>query len=97
MALLAGVLFGLAVAEAAITAGRSSDWPLVGVAAVAAFLGFTWAGWIEAGREFGPVPTLRWVGALCALASAGWWVRMLGSRALRSPFAEEPEAASPSE
>src|SRR5687768_1865861 len=97
MALLAGVLFGLAVAEAAITAGRSSDWPRVAVSAAAAFAGFTWAAWIEAGRAFGPVPALRWVGAVCALASAGGWVRMLGSRALRSPFAEEPEAATPSD
>lgn len=94
MALLAGVLFGLAVAEAAITAGKSSDWPLVATAAGAAFAGFGWAAWIEAGRDFGPVPALRFVGALCALASAGWWVRTLGSRAVRSLFADEPEAAT---
>ena len=91
MALVAGLLFGLAVAEAAITAGKSSDWLLVGVTAAAAFAGLTWAAWIEAGRDFGPVATMRWVGSLLALASAGWWVRSLGSRAVRSPSDAAPQ------
>jgi hypothetical protein len=97
MAVLAGLLFGLAVAEVAITVGRSSDWPLVGVTAAAAAVGFTWAAWIEAGRAFGPISAVRWVGSLAALASAGFWVRSLGSRAVRSPYDEEPLGAEPTE
>lgn len=93
MALLAGVLFGLAVAEAAITVGKSNEWILVGVTAVSAFLGLTWAAYIDAGESLGRVAGLRWLGSLLALASAGWWVRALGSRAIRSPFAAEPEEA----
>lgn len=91
MALLAGVLFGLAVAEAAITVGKSSDWPLVGVTAVAAFVGMTWAASIDAGDSLGRVAGVRWVASVLALLSAGWWVRSLGSRAIRSPFAAEPQ------
>ncbi|MBA2607519.1 MAG: hypothetical protein H0U92_01105 [Actinobacteria bacterium] len=88
-ALVAGVLFGLVVAEGTITVGKSSDWFVVIVAAVAAFGGYTWSAYIEAGDSFGRIAGLRWVGALLALVSAGWWVRSLGSRSLRTPPAEE--------
>ncbi len=88
-ALIAGVLFGLVVAEATITVGKSSDWFIVTVAAAAAFGGYAWSAYIEAGDSFGRIGALRWMGALLALASAGWWVRSLGSRSLRTPPAEE--------
>ncbi len=90
MAIVAGVLFGLAVAEAAITVGKSSDWVLVGVTGAAAALGLTWAAYIDAGDSLGRVSGLRFVASLIALVSAGWWVRSLGSRAIRSRFAPEP-------
>ena len=93
MAIVAGVLFGLAVGEAAIAVGKSSGWVLVGVTAAAAFLGFTWSGWIEAGRSF-DIAATRWLGSLLAGASAAWWVRSLGSRPLRSWIDEEPEEAT---
>ncbi|MEY2474599.1 MAG: hypothetical protein QOK28_3928 [Actinomycetota bacterium] len=89
MALLAGVLFGLAVAEAAITVGKSSDWLLAGVAAVAAFAGLTWAASIDAGDSLGRIAGMRWAGSVLAMFSAGWWVRTLGSRSLNSPPVEE--------
>jgi hypothetical protein len=95
MALLAGVLFGLAVAEATITVGKSNDWPLVGVTAGAAFLGLTWAAYIDAGDSLGRIAGMRWLGSLLALLSAGYWVRALGARAIRSPFAPEPEEFEP--
>lgn len=90
MALVAGVLFGLAIAEVAITVGKSSDWALVGVSAVSAFVGLTWAAYIDAGDSVGRIAGARWIGSVLALLSAGWWVRSLGSRALHSPTAEEP-------
>ncbi|MDP1795515.1 MAG: hypothetical protein Q8K63_15365 [Acidimicrobiales bacterium] len=89
MALLAGLLFGLAIAEVAITIGKSSDWPLVAVSALSAFVGLTWAAYIDAGNSLGRVAAMRWVGSLLALVGAGWWVRSLGSRALSSQPAEE--------
>lgn len=85
MAIVGGVLFGLAVAEAAITVGKSSDWFLVAVAAVSAGVGLTWAAWIEAGDELGLIAGPRWAGSVVAALSAGWWVRSLGSRATSSP------------
>ncbi len=85
MAIVAGVLFGLAVAEAAITAGKSSDWFLVVVAAAAAGAGLTWAAWIDAGNDFALIAGLRWVASAVAALSAGWWVRSLGSRSTSSP------------
>jgi hypothetical protein len=91
MALLAGVLFGLAVAEAAITVAKSSDWVLVGVAAAAAFLGITWAAAIDAGDSLGRIAAMRWVGSFLALASAAWWVRSLGSRPVSSRLGSEPQ------
>lgn len=99
MALLAGVLFGLAIAEAAITVGKSSDWLLVGVAAVAAFAGISWAAYIDAGDSLGRVAGMRWAGSVLALVSAGWWVRSLGSRPVRSllgPAPQEPPHPEPS-
>jgi hypothetical protein len=91
MALLAGVLFGLAVAEAAITVGRSSGWLLVGAAGVAAFAGLTWAAYIDAGDSLGRIATMRWIGSALALLSAAWWVRALGSRPVRSWLDAAPE------
>lgn len=89
MALLAGVLFGLAVAEVAITVAKSSEWPLVAVTALAAFAGLTWAASIDAGDSLGRVAGMRWAGSLLALVSAGWWVRSLGSRPTRSLLGPE--------
>ena len=90
MAIVAGVLFGLAVAEAAITVGKSSDWTLVVVAGVSAFVGHSWSAWIDAGDSFSRIAGLRWAGSVFALVSAAWWVRTLGSRSLHSSPAEEP-------
>ncbi len=96
MALVAGLLFGLAVAEVTITIGKSSEWVVVITAALAAFVGHTWAASIDAGDSLGRIATLRWVGSVLALVSAGWWVRTLGSRALHNPMSpgyESPESS----
>jgi hypothetical protein len=89
MAIAAGILFGLAIAEVAITVGKSSDWVLVVVAALSAFVGHTWAASIDAGDSLGRIAGMRWAGSVLALVSAGWWVRTLGSRSLNSPPVEE--------
>ncbi len=89
MALLAGVLFGLAIAEVAISVGKTSDLALAITAAVSAFAGITWAAYIDAGDGIGRIATMRWLGSLCAAAAAGFWVRSFGSRAVSSPPVEE--------
>ncbi|MEY2472057.1 MAG: hypothetical protein QOK28_1386, partial [Actinomycetota bacterium] len=62
----------------------------------AAFAGLTWAASIDAGDSLARVAGMRWAGSVLALASAGWWVRSLGSRPLRtlSPI-EEPQVGDP--
>lgn len=90
MAVVGGVLFGLAVAEVSITVGKSSDWALVIAAGASSFVGMSWAAYIDAGDSLSRVAGLRWIGAVLAAASASWWVRTLGSRAVSNPL--EPES-----
>ena len=68
MAIVAGVLFGLAVAEVSITVGKSNDWTLVAVTALSGFFGMTWAAYIDAGDSLGRIAGIRWVAALLAAA-----------------------------
>lgn len=97
MAIVAGVIFGLAIAETAITIGKSSDWPLVGIAAASAFGGYTLSAYIDTGSSFGRIAGLRWAGAILALVSAGYWVRSLGSRAVHNPMRPDYESPEPTE
>lgn len=83
-ALVAGLLFGLAVGEAAISAGKTNDWALTVAAGASAFVGLTWAAYIDAGNDAGLIAGARWAGSVLAFASAAAWVRTLGSRAAHS-------------
>lgn len=88
---IAGILFGLAVAEAAITAGASRSWALAVPAAVLAFAGLTWSANIDAGGEFGLIAGSRWIGSVLAGLAAAWWIRQLGGRAASIPPSTTPE------
>ena len=88
---VAGVLFGLAVAEAAITAGASRSWVLAVPAAGLAFAGLLWAAKIDAGGDLDQVAGPRWIGAALAAVAAAWWIRQLGGRAASSPPPPTPE------
>lgn len=88
---VAGVLFGLAVAEAAITAGASRSWALAVPAALCAFAGLTWAAKIDAGGDVGRIAGARWIGSVLAAVAAAWWIRQLGGRAASSPPPPTPE------
>ena len=100
-ALIAGVLFGLAIAECVITVAKSDEWPLVGITAAAAFLGLTYAAYIDRGGDYlsfesgaiGRITVVRWIGSILAGVSAAWWVRNLGSRVIRNPM--RPDYESP--
>jgi hypothetical protein len=74
---VAGVAFGLVVAEVATTVSRRKG-PLVGVPSAAlASGGMVWAAWISSGRDWSYVPGGAWVGVgLAAACGAGWaWRR----------------------
>ncbi|HVE94396.1 MAG TPA: hypothetical protein VNB24_05700 [Acidimicrobiales bacterium] len=88
---VAGLLFGLAVAEAAITAGGARSWALAVPSAVFAFLGLTWAARIDAGGDIALVTGARWIASCIAAAAAVWWIRQFGGRATSSPPSPTPE------
>lgn len=68
--LVAGLLFGLVVAEVAIEVGRRRTWPIGATAGVLAGAGLVWAGWISAGEGLAPVPGGAWIAAAIAAVVA---------------------------
>lgn len=96
-AIIAGLIFGLAMAELAITVGKSSDWALVVAAAAAAFIANTFSAYIDAGDSLGRIASMRWIGSLIAVVSAGYWVRTFGSRAIHNPMRPDSESPEPTE
>jgi hypothetical protein len=86
---VAGLLFGLVVAELAVfVAGHGG---LRGAAAAVVMLlpgaGMVWAAWISAGRSWHYVPGAAWVGAVLAPAAAFLWLR--GGRGSSRPLQAE--------
>ncbi len=74
---VAGVAFGLVVAEVATSISKRRG-PAVGVPSSAlAGGGMVWAAWISSGRDWAYVPGGAWVGvALAAACGAAWaWRR----------------------
>jgi hypothetical protein len=77
--LIAGALFGLAVAEVVLTVGGPGLLRIESVAmgAAAAFTaaGLVWAAWISAGHDWGYVPNGGWIGVVVGAALSPWWLR----------------------
>lgn len=88
MPVVAGVLFGLAVAEAIVAVGRDVRIELAIAAAVLAAGGLVWSSWIAAGRDWDFVSGARWSAAPIGAAAAALWVRSSGRREADSP--DEP-------
>jgi peptidoglycan/LPS O-acetylase OafA/YrhL len=68
--LVAGLLFGLVVAEVAIEVGRRRTWVVGAVAGLLAAAGLVWAGWISSGEGLNPMPSGAWLAAGLALLVA---------------------------
>ena len=85
MAFVAAVLFGVAVAEVLVAAGRQAG--LADAVLVACFTaaGFAWSSWIQAGEDWGYVSGGRWAALPVGAAAAALWVRSSGRRAAGSP------------
>ena len=94
MPVVAGVLFGLAVAEAVVAIGRDTRIELAIAAAVFAAAGLVWSSWIAAGRDWDFVTGARWSAAPIGAVAAFLWVRSSGRREADSP--DEP-SRTPSE
>lgn len=67
---VAGVLFGLVVAEVAVGVGRRRTWPVGAACGLLAAGGLLWAGWISAGEGLGPIPGGAWLAAGIALGAS---------------------------
>ena len=74
---LAGVAFGLVVAEVITSVARRLGVMASAPSAAFAAGGMVWAAWISSGRDWSYVPGGAWVGvALAAACGAGWaWRR----------------------
>jgi hypothetical protein len=67
---VAGPLFGLVVGEVVVAVGRVRGTVLAGIAALVAFGGIAWAGWIDSSQGLEPVRGAVWTSAtLGALAA----------------------------
>ncbi|MGI8685346.1 MAG: hypothetical protein ACR2MO_09710 [Acidimicrobiales bacterium] len=78
---VAGVLFGLVVAEVAIVIGKQRDTVTGAGCAAFAAAGMVWAAWISSGRDWDYVPGMVWLGVALAAGAALWWIRNPGRRA----------------
>lgn len=68
---VAGLLFGLVVAEAIVAVARRGGPALAGAAAALAGGGLVWAAWISSGRDWDYVPGAAWVAVAVGGAVAG--------------------------
>lgn len=81
---VAGILFGVIVAEVATVVGRRHDIVAAAGCAVLAAGGMVWAAWLSAGEDWGYVPGGAWVGAALAAGAGAAWIRNPGRRGVGS-------------
>jgi hypothetical protein len=83
--LIAGSLFGLAIAEVVLTVGGAhlagTERVAMIVIAVATVAAVAWAGWISTGHLWRTVPKGLWTGAVVGAVLGPWWLRSGVSRA----------------
>jgi hypothetical protein len=85
--LLAGVLFGMAVAEVVVSVARHGDVYLAIAAALLTEAGMVWALYIETGHNLGDAPIEAWIAVVLGGVSAGLWLRTAARRARHTPSA----------
>jgi hypothetical protein len=90
---IAGTLFGLAIAEVVLTVSGPSARDLLAVAlgstAVITVAGLLWAAWISSGHDWGFVPTGLWIGLAAGAVVSVWWVRSGVRRGIGRPASED--------
>jgi len=74
VAVLACVLFGIVVGEAAVAIQRRPVPATVVAAGVATPMAWVWSLWISTGHQFSYVSVTQWVAVPFAAASAALWV-----------------------
>lgn len=71
MPFVAGVLFGLVVAEVVVSVGRWTGVLPAVAAAVPTAVGLAWAAWIDSGEGLEPWPVLAWAAIALGVVAAG--------------------------
>jgi hypothetical protein len=90
---LAGLLFGVTIAEVLIWVARTGDRHLAGTAALLAEAGLVWATWISTAHDLGSASATAWLGIVVGAAAAGAWVRSAGRRRPSTPDGPAPAPA----
>lgn len=91
LALVAGGLFGIAVAEVTATLSRArADPPLLGAVTLVTEGGLVWAIWISTGHRLDLAAVTAWLGVAAGMVAAPVWLRSAGRRAARTPDAASP-------
>lgn len=85
--LVAGVLFGLLLAELVTAVAGRRTLALAAMAGAAAASGLVWAAWISSGRDWSFVPAEAWAGVVVAPFAAVTWIRGGRRRAAGTPGA----------
>jgi hypothetical protein len=80
MALVAGALFGVAVAEVVVAVAKHPGLPVALTTGALAGAAMAWSGWIAAGRTWHFFGTARWVALGVSVVAAPLWIRSSGRR-----------------
>ncbi len=73
---VAGVLFGLVIAEVIVSVAGTKGHVLAAITALLSAGGLLWAGWIDSAQGVEPVKAGVWVAVM--LGAAAGWVRVAG-------------------
>lgn len=79
-AVIAGAIFGVALAELVVTISRVGSVAMQVVAATCACAGLVWATWISTGHAFKYATVSTWLGIAIGVVAAALWVRTAGRR-----------------
>lgn len=95
--LVAGPLFGIAIAETAATVARRFDGYLLVAVALLVEGGLVWATWISTSHRLGDASLTAWLGGALGAGVALLWLRSAGRRGDRTPVdvARAPGDPSP--
>lgn len=78
MAGVAGVLFGVVIAEVVVAVGKHPPTSVALISGALAAAAMAWSGWIAAGRSWHFFGTARWVALAISAVAAPLWVRSAG-------------------
>ena len=95
IALIAGLVYALALAEAMAAVAKDPHPALILVVSALAGAGFLWGLWISTGRNLDFAATEGWAAVSIATGSAPWWLRSAAQRGRSIPADEARTADVP--